>query len=547
MTLFDFLRRESTAPVRRLAILAGLAGLSSAAILAIINAAAEDAAHQERSAREALLFAIVIAIYFISQRHVMLVATSEIEKVLDRIRVRLADKIRRCDLRPLEVIGRASIYSSIQKETTSISQSALVLVLGAQFAILVFFTAFYVAWLSRPAFILTVVGTTVVAMFFLKWGERLRKELHETLERENDIFDSLTHLLDGFKEVRMNTARSDDLFARFQEISSSATSLKVRTQAEVSSQFILSQVAFYLMLAVVVFVVPGLSQTLSAETGTALSDNIVKTATAILFLVGPVSGLVGAIPQLETANAACENILELESLLEKTAREHPEAAVAATSFEEISLSGVVFTYEDPHASRPFTLGPVDLTIPAGEMVFIAGGNGTGKSTLLKLLAALYYPIQGVVRLDGKPVVASNRAAYRGLFSVIFTDYHLFDRLYGLSAVEQERIEGLLDDLELGGKTRIVDGEFETLDLSGGQRKRLALLVSLLEDRPICVYDEVAADQDPEFRRRYYEEILPALKRQGKTIIAVSHDDRYFDVADRLLKMEDGRFVSGDHI
>jgi putative ATP-binding cassette transporter len=145
-----------------------------------------------------------------------------------------------------------------------------------------------------------------------------------------------------------------------------------------------------------------------------------------------------------------------------------------------------------------------------------------------------------MRLNGEVIFDFEK--YRSLFSGIYTDYHLFDRLYGLSQVDPEKITEMIEYLELEGKVKIIDSEFDTLELSGGQRKRLALLVSLLEDRPICVYDEVAADQDPEFRRKYYEEILPALKARGKTIIAITHDDKYFSMADRLLKMESGRIV-----
>jgi putative ATP-binding cassette transporter len=186
-----------------------------------------------------------------------------------------------------------------------------------------------------------------------------------------------------------------------------------------------------------------------------------------------------------------------------------------------------------------------LNIKAGEILFISGGNGTGKSTLMKLLTGLYNPTQGVISLDGVPLNNSSRGEYRTLFSAIFADYHLFDRLYGLSNVGSAKVEEMLKYLELTDKVTIDDSGFDTLELSGGQRKRLALLVSLLEDRPICVYDEVAADQDPTFRKRYYEEILPSLKQQGKALIVVTHDDRYFSVADHLLKMDSGRIVKYD--
>jgi putative ATP-binding cassette transporter len=205
----------------------------------------------------------------------------------------------------------------------------------------------------------------------------------------------------------------------------------------------------------------------------------------------------------------------------------------------------VFHYEDRTGST-FTVGPIDLKIHPREIVFIAGGNGSGKSTLLKLLTALYFPQQGVIRLDGKPLTPRTYDSYRSLFSTVFTDFHLFDRLYGLYDVPVEEIDRQLELIELTGKTRVVDSAFDTLDLSGGQRKRLALLISLVEDRPICIFDEVAADQDPGFRRKFYTEIVPMLKSAGKTVIVVTHDDKYFGDADRLLKMDEGRLTGNDH-
>ena len=179
---------------------------------------------------------------------------------------------------------------------------------------------------------------------------------------------------------------------------------------------------------------------------------------------------------------------------------------------------------------------------SGELVFITGGNGAGKSTLLKLLTGLYQPAQGVVRLDGELQTEANQDAYHSLFTHIFSDFHVFRRLYGIDPGGGEQVEGLLRRMELEEKTRFTDNGFETVELSSGQRKRLALIVGELEDKPIIVLDEWAADQDPRFRRKFYEELLPELKRRGKTVVAVTHDDKYYGVADRILSMREGTLV-----
>jgi putative ATP-binding cassette transporter len=188
---------------------------------------------------------------------------------------------------------------------------------------------------------------------------------------------------------------------------------------------------------------------------------------------------------------------------------------------------------------------VDFTLESGELVFITGGNGSGKSTFLKILAGLYIPEAGRILLDGARIDDDTRERYRALITAIFTDYHLFSRLYGIPNPDPAEVERLLAQFELSAKTRLSDGEFRTLDLSTGQRKRLALIVALLEKRPLLLLDEWASDQDPEFRRKFYNEILRDLNRAGVTIVAVTHDDRYINELDlpaRRLHMEDGRFA-----
>ena len=206
---------------------------------------------------------------------------------------------------------------------------------------------------------------------------------------------------------------------------------------------------------------------------------------------------------------------------------------------------MTFSYVDQQFGNKFSVGPFNITLEAGEMVFITGGNGAGKSTFLKLFTGLYRPDGGRILLDGKLLDQRRQGAYRSLIAAVFTDYHLFRRLYGLPAAD---LSALLRTMEIDHKVSLTGRDFDSLEFSAGQKKRVALIVALLEDRPIIVLDEWAADQDPIFRRKFYEELLPAFKAMGKTVVAVTHDDRYFHLADRRLHMEEGRFSSseGEH-
>src|SRR5436309_2947084 len=195
-------------------------------------------------------------------------------------------------------------------------------------------------------------------------------------------------------------------------------------------------------------------------------------------------------------------------------------------------------------TETFALGPIDLSFHPGELVFIVGGNGSGKTTLVKLLTGLYMPEQGHIVLDGEPIGNANKEFYRRHFSTVFSDFYLFDQLLGIVNPQLDsQAQEYLAQLKLLHKVQIVDGKLSTTDPSQGQRKRLALLTAYLEDRLIYVFDEWPADQDPHFKAVFYLQLLPELKAKGKTVFVISHDDRYYHIADRLIKLEEGQVVS----
>lgn len=214
------------------------------------------------------------------------------------------------------------------------------------------------------------------------------------------------------------------------------------------------------------------------------------------------------------------------------------------AFESLELRQVSFQYPK-NGTRPFTIQPFDLSLNKGEIVFLIGGNGSGKSTVLKLLTALYPPASGSLFLNGREVQEDGFGRYRDLFATIFTDFFLFRRLLGATGMERDRVMRLMEEFELKGKTDIVDGCITNTRLSTGQRKRLALIVAMLEDKPVYVFDEWAADQDPVFRKYFYHVILPELRNRGKTVLAVTHDDHFFHIADRVFQMEYGTLLPYD--
>jgi putative pyoverdin transport system ATP-binding/permease protein len=539
MSFFQLVRREMESSLERLVFIAGLGGVSSASILAAINAGAQSADSGRPSLWAAALFIIALLLFIKTQNYILLTTTAEIEGIIHKVRLRLMDQVRRSELLPLDGIGRAEIVAAITKETTTLTQASNSFAFVAQGGVLIFFVAIYVAYLSLLAFMLSIVIVGVAAVVFHAKNRQLAVAQRHAADWENRLYTRLMDLLDGFKEVRLNSARSEDLYLDVMEVSRTAANIKIRAQAETFRRMILLQSAMYAMLGTIVFVVPVFTETLGGA-------SVAKTVTALVFVIGACFGLVQSIPLLAAANASANHIAQLEAKLQTTiAVPLVGTAHAPTQFGEITMRNIVFRYVERSSETVFKIGPIDFTLRSGELVFISGGNGSGKSTFLKVLSSLYIPDAGEITFDGIRVNDETREAYRQLITAVFVDYHLFQRLYGIPGPDTVEVDRLLTLFRLQDKTRLKDREFETLELSTGQRKRLALIVSLLEHRPIVLLDEWAADQDPEFRRKFYFDLLPALNRAGKTVVVISHDDRYLEELDlpaRRLRMDEGRFV-----
>jgi putative ATP-binding cassette transporter len=540
MSFLQLVRREMHGSMPKLLFMSSVGGISNASILAAINTGVQDTSSgQPPGLWAASLFLIALFLFMRSQQFVTITATAEVEAIIHKLRVRLMDLIRRSELLEIDKIGRSRIVAAVTSDTAILTQASNMLCFTVQGAVLILFVGLYVAYLSIVAFLLTVVIVSGAGIIFHYKNRRLSEQKGESAAWERRLFDRLTDFLDGFKEVRLNAARSDDLFNDAMGVSKTAANIKIRTQAETFKMIVTSQISMYILLGAVVFVAPNLSNTLGGA-------SIAKTTTALLFVVGACFGLVQSIPILLNANASADRIDRLEQALRTTlVMEERREITAPERFERIEVRNIEFRYTDKFSDTVFKIGPIDFTLQSGELVFITGGNGSGKSTFLRVFSGLYPPDSGEILLDGRPVTDANRDEYRGLMSAIFFDYHLFQRLYGIPDADPAEVGQLLTQFRLADKTSLTDGEFRTLDLSGGQRRRLALIVSLLEKRPIMLLDEWTAEQDPEFRRKFYDELLPEMVRAGATIVVITHDDRYLDelhLPARRIKMDEGRIV-----
>lgn len=546
--------------------MAGGAGIANAAILGLINRGAAIAStdNGDVGLRLVVMFAFCMVVFYYGKRYALIQASVVVEHMVRNRLLRVADCMRRTELEIVEHLGRGELYSKLAKDTGLISQSGLILVNAAQQSFVLVFCLCYIAWLSKAAFAATLVTIGVGVIVYMRHAQRLEKLLQRLTVKEAELIDVVSHMVDGFKEIRLDRKKNDAIYERLVGVSGATRDLKIDAQTGFCVDIMFSDLFFYSLLAVVVFLLPRFMPTYGAV--------VLMTTAAILFIIGPLQMVVQAAPVFERAKTALANLTDLERQLEGTLGPAVAAGPAMPTFEgfkSFSLDGACFTYGLSHVSgvQPnghggaggasgngagngggFSVGPLNLTIARGETIFLVGGNGSGKTTMLKVLTGLYLPQRGGLKVDHTLIDRHNVQGYRELFSTVFTQFHLFDRLYGLEHVDEAKVMSVLEDLQLADKTRFENGRFTNLDLSTGQRKRLALAICLLEDKDILVFDEWAADQDPHFRKHFYEHVLSKLKAQGKTIIAATHDDRFWGVADRVIRLEYGVAVdeSGRH-
>lgn len=535
-TLLEFFRRESESPWRAILVMSTLSGIANGLLLAVINASAGTTSQLFLNLRYLVIFLLAFVLFYFTKKYAMAQSTVIVEQVLRAVRVRITDKIRSTSLLAFEGLGREVIYNRLTQETTTISQSAPVLINACQAAIMLVFAGIYIFYLSEAALLISVVFIGGALIMYLAHHRQVSRELREADLKEREFLTLLNQVMEGFKEIKLNRRKSDDLFTHFSDVADESKQLRTKTGIMFVTDFMFSQVAFYLLLACLIFLMPRFSQTSSVI--------IIKLTASILFIMGPLENFISAIPFFAKANVSASNLQELECLLD-AARDMPSSEMALdvpNSFSTINFEDVMFSYMDAEERQLFSVGPINEEVRQGEVLFVVGGNGSGKSTFMKLLTGLYAPRSGVVRIDDIMLNRDSIASYRELFSIVFTDFHLFERLYGIEEIDVARVNSLLLEMDLDKKTSFSNGSFTNINLSTGQKKRLALIAALMDDKPICVFDEVAADQDPVFRKYFYENFLAELKNQGKTVVAVSHDDRYFHVADRIIRMDYGKVI-----
>jgi len=543
MKFLSFVFRHSRATVIA-AIVAGLvSGLSQTGLLALITSALSGAL---KSSSSRLLWGFVgLGLVMLSSRIVSgILLTRLLHNAVYQLRMHFSRQIMSAALRHLEQIGSPKLLAVLTDDIPALTGALAAIPTVCMHVAVVAGCLIYLGWLSWtvllyliPFFVAGVLTYRLIVSYAMRSLTVARQE-HDSLLRH---FRALT---EGIKELKLHRRRGESFL--FRSLQPTAASLR-RHNSQGSIIFTAAQgwgqLASYILIGLVIFGLPSfLNINARLLTGYAL---------VILYMLTPLEIILSALPTFGRANIALRKIEELGISLLANTTESDSVAVATPaklSLDTLEFSGVTHVYHREREDNDFVLGPLDFTLHAGELVFLVGGNGSGKTTLGKLLTGLYVPESGELRLDRQLITDLNRNDYRQYFSAVFSDFYLFESLLGLEAPDLDtEAREYLAKLQLDQKVTVKEGKLSTLNLSQGQRKRLALLAAYLEDRPIYVFDEWAADQDPQFKDVFYLHLLPELKSRGKTVVVISHDDRFYHLADRIIRLDYGKLTSDSNV
>lgn len=407
-------------------------------------------------------------------------------------------------------------------------------------AITVAIGAIYLFWIDAKGG-LFVMGILFLLMVIYIFRNVKIEKLMDTARGLNDVYmQNVFDFLGGFRQLKMSVKRNDNFFQQHLTVNRNAyVSYQLKAMLKALGNELVGSYSFYVIIGVILFLLPAIFNT-------PLYTNI-TFITTVLFIMGPVGAVVGLLKSFVMVAVSINRINEFNNTLKEATNlrtSHGKQTVINNDFESIHFADVTFAYEDEQHQALFALQPVNFEINKGDVIFITGGNGSGKSTFIYLLAGLLSPKRGHIYLNDRSITDENRTYYRDQLSCIFSDHFLFSQNYDgfdLSDNNPVFVE-LVNKMQLEAVIRMKNGNQLDHNLSQGQKKRIALIYAMLEDKDVFIFDEWAAEQDPEFRRYFYNYIIPDLKRKGKTVIAITHDDKYFHKAERLVRFDYGKLT-----
>lgn len=525
-------KNELYSTMPKVLVLSIFSGIANMIIIALVTS---SSANKDADLKFLMLYYVLaLCVYLLGRRFVQINLIRTTRNMVFDLRLKMIGKIFSTSYQRFEKIDSGRIYTVLNDDVTMIGESANTMV-SLVTSVFTTITAFlYLAVISFWATILTVSLIVLISVIYYFVSKSTNIYFEQARETRNTFITLVNGMIDGFKEISLHRNKKA---AYKQDIA--ATADEYRKKISIANiyfvnAFLVGESLLVVLLGIIALIVPKLFPGIQSYT-------IISFVVVLLYLIAPINEILNAVPSIMQLKVAWSRIQQfLKDIPEGIA---PVNVIPATStqLEEFRIEDLRFQYRAEEGQYGFEVGPLDLTLKAGEILFIIGGNGSGKTTLAKLLTGLYLPDEGNIYVNGE-IISGERLSE--CFSAVFSPVYLFDKIYNIDTTEKAAdIDRYLHLLHLTDKVTVTDNRYSTIRLSGGQRKRLALMQCYLEDAPICLFDEWAADQDPAYRNFFYRILLPQMKKAGKMVIAITHDDHYFDAADKVMEMKQGRLYS----
>ncbi|SHJ87031.1 cyclic peptide transporter [Clostridium cavendishii DSM 21758] len=527
--LISFFKKKDDKSLLILSLLSIASGFGNALIIFTINMSINS----DNSMKLKLLiyFVLGIILYVYGQKIIRRKLIDITNSIVYSKRMEIVKHILKAPYNKFEKIEKGRIQSTLNNDTETMSRFVNILISGITSTVTLICCFIYLGCINIYALFLALLIILIISSIYYLVGRYANKIGEEARDLQSSFFKFINDLIGGFKELSLNKKKKYE----FQEDMKS-TCKKYKTERGKSSlafanMFVIGELLFTLAIGAIALIFPLILKNLE-------SISVASYVFILLYMTGPVHGILDTIP---TAIEVRISLKRINSLInELYVLDNGDLVSENDSMKDnfkLQLHEIEYEYEKEDG-KGFRIGPISHSFMSGEITFITGGNGSGKSTLAKLLTGLYEETKGYITLDGNKLEPKKLSEN---YTTIFSDFYLFDKLYGIEwQRKEEEIQKYLEVLQLDKKVKIEDGKFSTTKLSTGQKKRLALLISYLEDKPIYLFDEWAADQDPEFRLFFYNTLLPELKERGRCVIAITHDEQYFSSADKVIKMGMGK-------
>ncbi|MDH5547998.1 MAG: cyclic peptide export ABC transporter [Gammaproteobacteria bacterium] len=464
-------------------------------------------------------------------------------RISNALRIRMADLIKSCSAEYRNKGSKADLLVIVTQDVQTISQFILAIPTLLSNLALVLGAAFYIIYISEASLYMAMIASIAAGgIVYFRIMSRTTPLFRKIRAQQRKFLGYFDDLINGYKELKTKPRYGELIRDRHIKCATiEMADLQVKAASKHSHSMNITQFLIYFLIGYILFVYPNLADT-AFDTSTMVTYVVV-----VLFAAAPFETILGIFPQFKHAGVSAKRISQLEQELV----EHNEFSGKKESgqgvfddLKELNLVNVAYQYNTNSSGKRFSIGPINITIRKGEVLLIAGKNGSGKSTLSKIINGLYSASRGDVYWNEHKLVSEDILTYRSHYATVFSDYHLFEETFNVYDLEKHKDSEWLDVLEIKSIVlELLENRIRSSEMSQGQKRRLAIFVMLLENRPVYIFDEPGADLDPDFKDVFYYRIVRKLRSQGKTIIIVSHDSHYFNIADRVIEMANGKVKS----